>query len=79
MAGQFAVSQAAENPAALRVRNVLRSNGVAGQQSSSVMLKTVCVAPHGVNPKIRMRQNGLFNQPAVNLPRGGAWCTISYK
>src|SRR4029077_2461722 len=59
--GQFAVSQAAENPAALRVRNVLRSKGAAGAQSCSDMLKTLCGASYGVNLKIRKRQNGLLN------------------
>src|SRR5438876_3863984 len=61
IAGQLAVSQAADNPAAIRVRNVLRSKGVVGEQSCSDMLKTVCGASYGVNPKIRKRQNGLSN------------------
>src|SRR5881394_3955920 len=61
IAGQLAVSQAAEIPAALRVRNVLRSKGAAEEQSCSDMLKTVCGASHGVNPKIRKGQNGLLD------------------
>src|SRR3989442_75416 len=76
IAGQFAVSQAAEIPAALRERKVLRSNGVAGEQSCSSMLKTLCVALHAVNPKIRKRQNGLLNDWSPNLRRAGSWCTI---
>ena len=43
------------------MRNVLRSKGAAEEQSCSDMLKTVCGASHGVNPKIGKRQNGLLD------------------
>src|SRR5258708_9128009 len=76
IAGQFAASQAAENPAALRVRNILRSKGVGGEQSCSDMLETLCGASYGVNPKIRKRQNGLLHQSTINLPQSGTSCTL---
>src|SRR5215467_1963963 len=63
--GQFAVSQAAEIPAAPMERKLRRSTDGLALRSVSDMGKTLSVVAYAVNPKIQKRQYGFLHTVAA--------------